>query len=231
MAARVFSNAALIVVACVVSISAQAPDRATVGAQGSGFVLTADGYIATAYHVVRDAARIEIEAPNHKGVMLATLVRQSEENDLAIVRAEGLSSDAIPISFAAGSAVKLGQDAFVLGYPLGALLGSTVRLSTGSIDSLFGVGDDPRMFQISTPVQPGNSGGPLFNSDGQLIGVVVAQLDAGVLFHAIGIIPQNVNFAIKASLLKELVDTLPGHEAIDARPNALARLSRARQIE
>jgi TPR repeat protein len=198
---------------------------------GSGFLLAADGEIATNYHVVKDASRVEVSAPNQRAPLTARIVTKDADNDLAILRADGMTPPAIRISFAPSSSVKVGQDAFVLGYPLSGLLGSTVRLSTGSIDSLFGVRDDPRVFQISAAVQPGNSGGPVFNKDGQLIGVVVAQLDAGQLYRTLGLIPQNVNFAIKGDLLKRLVETLPGHDDIEIRPTTLAGLSRERQVE
>jgi S1-C subfamily serine protease len=198
---------------------------------GTGFVLSASGYIATNYHVVKGSDRIDVKIPGRSTLLPGSLVVKDVGNDLAIIRADGIAPSDAPISFADPSTVRIGQDTFTLGFPLGDLMGSTVRLSTGTIDSLFGIDDDPRVYQISNPVQPGNSGGPLFNKDGQLIGIVVAQLDAKVLYESAGIIPQNVNFAVKASLLKNLVDTLPGGSEIQKRANSLSGVSREKQIE
>ncbi|HZT77383.1 MAG TPA: trypsin-like peptidase domain-containing protein [Vicinamibacterales bacterium] len=198
---------------------------------GTGFVLSRDGYIATNYHVVKNATRIELRLQGQARSLSATVAVKDTRNDLAILRTEKpIQANGAPVTFADPSLVKVGQDVYTLGYPLGDLMGSTVRLSTGTIDSVFGLDDDPRVFQISTPVQPGNSGGPLFNKDGQLVGIVVAQLDAKLLYEAVGIIPQNVNFAVKANFLKNLVDTLPGGGNISTQ-NALIGQSREKQIE
>jgi S1-C subfamily serine protease len=198
---------------------------------GTGFIISGQGYIATNYHVVKDATQIVVRLPGRAAEVSATIVVKDSSNDLAILKADGLPTPPTAIVFAEPSLVKVGQDTFTLGFPLGALMGSTVRLSTGTINSLFGMDDDPRVYQISNPVQPGNSGGPLFNKDGQLIGIVVAQLDAKILYEAVGIIPQNVNFAVKASLLKNLVDTLTVGSQITNQTNNLAGLARDTQAE
>jgi serine protease Do len=180
--------------------------------------------------VVAGASRIELRLPGRSEAIPASVVVKDTRNDLAILRTAPIPG-IIPISFADPSLVKVGQDTFTLGYPLGDLMGTTVRLSTGTIDSLLGLDGDPRMFQISDPVQPGNSGGPLFNKDGQIVGIVVAQLDAKVLYDAIGVIPQNVNFAVKANLLKNLLDTLPDGSQIGKQANGLQGMPREKQVE
>ena len=89
-------------------------------------------------------------------------------------------------------------------------MGDNSRFSSGRINSLYGIQDDPRLLQISNPLQPGNSGGPLFSSKGELIGVVVSSLSAKYFFYDnAGIIPQNVNFAIKISYLRNIFSMLP----------------------
>ena len=178
---------------------------------GTGFILAPSNYVATNYHVIEDAQRIELSIPGY-AVTTATVVIRDAINDLAILRPDRLESvgTSLPaVLFADPARVRIGQDTLTLGYPLGSLMGSTVRLSTGTINSLYGMYDDPRVYQISNPIQPGNSGSPLFDRDGQLIGIVVSQLDAKALYEKEGIIPQNVNFAVKASFLKNLVDALP----------------------
>ena len=71
---------------------------------------------------------------------------------------------------------------------------------------------NPRLFQISNPLQPGNSGGPLFNFKGELVGVVVSSLNAKAFYDNLGIVPQNVNFAIKNSYMKNMLEMLPEGE-------------------
>jgi hypothetical protein len=95
--------------------------------------------------------------------------------------------------------VRLGDAAFVYGFPLNGLLSSNGNFTTGTITALAGIGDDSRMFQISAPVQPGNSGGPLLSQTGSVIGVVSSKLDVLKLVGVTQDISQNVNFAIKAS--------------------------------
>lgn len=85
-------------------------------------------------------------------------------------------------------------------------MGSTPRLATGTINSLYGIDEDPRVFQISNPLQPGNSGGPLFNYSGELVGIVVSGLNAAYFLYYSGIVPQNMNFAVKVNYLSTLLD-------------------------
>ncbi len=87
-------------------------------------------------------------------------------------------------------------------------------LAKGEIASLSGAGDDPRYFQISVPVQPGNSGGALVDERGNVIGIVSAKLDAGAALAASGALPENVNYAVKSSLLLSFLESVP-----DLAPN------------
>ena len=201
------------------------------GVSGTGFLL-GSGYVATNFHVVRDATRIEVRVPSTDKRVPARVVLKDVNNDLAILRGDDLPAPQARITFADPSAVRVGQDAFALGFPLGALMGTSVRLSTGTIDSLAGLQDDPRLYQISNPLQPGNSGGPLFNKDGQLVGIVVSQLDAKLLYEAIGVIPQNINFAVKSTYLRALIEMLPDGEPITKpQGNSLSGLPRDKQVE
>ncbi|HZL35230.1 MAG TPA: trypsin-like peptidase domain-containing protein, partial [Tepidisphaeraceae bacterium] len=83
------------------------------------------------------------------------------------------------------------------------------KLAKGEIASLSGAGDDPRYFQISVPVQPGNSGGALVDERGNVIGIVSAKLDAAVALTASGALPENVNYAVKSSLLLSFLESVP----------------------
>ncbi len=95
----------------------------------------------------------------------------------------------------------------MFGYPLYGALASQGNLTVGVISALAGLGDDSRVMQISAPVQPGNSGGPLLDMSGNVVGVVTAKIDAIRVAELIGDIPQNVNFAIKASVVLAFLDS------------------------
>ena len=161
---------------------------------------------------------------------------KDEKNDIALLRLQdfqydGIYESNIAYSITGSSSVNLGQDTFTLGYPLGDILGSRVKLSSGKIGALFGVSEDPRLFQISNPVQPGNSGGPLFNNNGELIGIVVSSLNAKYFYENLNIIPQNVNFAVKSDYLINLVSMLPESEEIKKRQGQLKDKSLEEQIK
>ena len=87
--------------------------------------------------------------------------------------------------------------------------GLAPKLTRGEISSLSGLQDDPRFFQISVPVQPGNSGGALVDEHGNVIGITSGQLSAIEMLKAAGSLPQNVNYAVKISYARLLLDNIP----------------------
>ena len=95
----------------------------------------------------------------------------------------------------------------VYGFPLSGAIASTGNATTGNVTALAGLRDDTRMLQISAPVQPGNSGGPLMDMTAAVVGVVVSKLDAVKVMEVIGDIPQNINFAIKANVAKGFLES------------------------
>jgi S1-C subfamily serine protease len=101
---------------------------------------------------------------------------------------------------------KLGETVIVAGYPLQGLLGSGLNITTGTVSALTGLGNNSRVLQITAPVQPGNSGGPVLDESGFVAGVVVSKLNAAAVARWTGDIPQNVNFAIKSSVLRGFLE-------------------------
>src|SRR5438876_2446548 len=163
---------------------------------GTGFIITADGFLVTNEHVVRDAAQIRLVAS--AGLISAKVVKVDAANDLALLKAEGRFA-ALPV--AASRAVKLGGTVATVGFPNIGLQGFAPKLAKGEIASLSGAGDDARYFQISVPVQPGNSGGALVDERGNVVGVVSAKLDAWAALSTSGVPQGGMNYAVKSSFL------------------------------
>ena len=168
---------------------------------GSGVVIGTHGEILTNAHVVEDCEIITVQSPLKK-LEKAVLLARDQKNDLAVIRI-AIRLPRLPhFEKAPRSPLRAGDSVVALGYPLSGILASTANLSVGTVSALAGLGDDSRYFQMSAPVQPGNSGGPLLDPSGHLAGIVTAKLDAMRVARFTGDIPQNVNFAIKADVAK-----------------------------
>jgi len=171
---------------------------------GTGCVISSDGYIVSNWHVVSGAERIRVITK--QGVLDAKVVRVDTANDLALLKAEGNFS---PLPIASSRSVRLGATVATVGFPNVGLQGFAPKLAKGEIASLSGAADDARFFQISVPVQPGNSGGALVDERGNTVGVVSAKLSARVAFRSSGAIPENVNYAVKSSYLLSFLESVP----------------------
>jgi TPR repeat protein len=183
---------------------------------GTGFFVSDDGYLLTCYHVVQDAARIAVRTK--AGTFVANIVKVDRANDVALLKVAGKFR---PLPVGSSRAVKLGESVFTIGFPNIELQGFAPKLTKGEISSLTGVQDDPREFQISVAVQPGNSGGPLVNQYGNVVGIVAAQLADIATLETTGSLPQNVNYAVKSSVLNVLLESLPEISAKFPGPNPL----------
>jgi len=179
-------------------------DNKRISSSGTGFIVTNDGYIFTCYHVIKDAKDIQIAIGGKKHP--AKLIREDPINDLALLKINGLFP---ALAFASEGSAKMGQEVFTIGYPNIELQGVNAKFTKGTISSLSGFRDDTRFFQISAPIQLGNSGGGLLDEKGEVIGIVVSRLDSNATFKTSGSIPQNVNYAIKAIYAKAMLCTLP----------------------
>jgi serine protease Do len=182
---------------------------------GTGFFISND-VIATNYHVVADSKEIIISVNQNQYV--AKLLIKDAINDLALLQIQFkdnllerkmFSEQIKPLPVGEVNQVKEGNKVFTIGFPLLQELGKTPRVSEGIINSIYGINDDPRMFQISIPVQPGNSGGPLFNQNGEVIGIITSTINNAYLIINKGTFPQNVNFAVKINYLFNLLELLP----------------------
>lgn len=174
---------------------------AQAGQFGTGFAISPKGYLVTCHHVVRDAERVIVH--HRSGYLEATIVALDPRNDLAILKVDGWPGRYLGLS--SSSEVTHASEVLVAGFPDPTVLGRNPKISTGIVNALSGVRDDPRFIQISAPVQPGNSGGPLLSPSGRVVGVVAAGLNSMDRMTNGGYLPQTVNYAIKTDLILPLL--------------------------
>lgn len=174
------------------------PPGVKLTATGTGFYIAPDGYLVTNAHVVEGCKRMTL-----KGGAELEVLDVEEDQDLALLKAAAAGP---PLMVRDGRGVRLAEDLLVAGFPLGGILSSGINVTVGTVSALAGLGDDDRRFQFTAPVQPGNSGGPVLDMSGNVIGVVVSKLDAMSIQKEVGDIPQNVNFGISLPGLKAFLD-------------------------
>jgi S1-C subfamily serine protease len=173
-----------------------------VSASGTGFFISPDGLLLTAHHLVENAKSIEVVLPN--GNHCAAKVLHAQPGiDLAVLQAECKQAECLPLPMAMDC--KIGEQVFTIGFPATVVLGQDAKFSEGTISSLTGIKGDASVLQVSVPVQPGNSGGPLVNHKGEAIGVVVSSAAPGPFLRATGALPQSVNFAVRSDLCRPLL--------------------------
>ena len=160
---------------------------------GSGFLVNNQGIIATNYHVIEGAKEIYVES--NKKDYKCSIVAIDKINDLAILKIQNFNSN--PIKYTISSITSdTGRSICALGFPYAlSLLGNEIKLTDGIISSTSGYQNDVTTYQISVPVQPGNSGGPLFDENGNVIGIVSSKFTLG----------DNVSYAIKSNYLLKLL--------------------------
>jgi S1-C subfamily serine protease len=174
------------------------------GCAGTGFFVTDDGYFVTCEHVVRGATSFHVMSPS--GSLPARLIKTDRTIDVAVLKVAG-AFRALPV--AAQPRVKLGEAVFTVGFPNPMVQGVEPKLTRGEISSMAGAQDNPRYYQISVQVQPGNSGGALVNESGNAVGVVTSRLDDLATYKASGALPQNVNYAVKGGLVYDFLSGVP----------------------
>ena len=183
---------------------------------GTGFALKG-GYILTNYHVVEEAKDINIygiDGDFNNGVK-ACVVGSDKSNDLALLKIVGnvpTSFNLIPYGFKSNIA-DVGENVYVLGYPLTATMGEEVKLTNGIISAKTGFEGDVSQYQISAPIQPGNSGGPLIDYNGDVIGVICAKHRG----------TENVSYAVKNSQVKNLIESVSDLDIINTENSLLGK--------
>lgn len=181
-------------------------------ASGTGMIFDDIGHCFTNHHVIEGASEIRIFIPSARKTLKARVVASDMANDLAVLKIEDWkpisSSHPTPPPLASASKAKIGDKAFTIGFPLSTFLESQEhKYASGDISATSGISEDRRVFQITTPIQPGNSGGPLCLPDGRVIGVIVSTVNSVAVMRDTKSIPQNINFAVKIDYLKLLASS------------------------
>lgn len=203
------------------------PERPVVIEQkssGSGFAIASNGIIVTNFHVIDGGKSIKVRGLNSdfNKTYSAKILVSDKTNDLAIIQIDDYnftSLGSIPFTIKTELA-GVGENIFVLGYPLRASMGDEIKLTNGIISSKSGFQGEINSYQISAPVQPGNSGGPLFDSQSNLIGIINAK-------H-IG--AENVSYAVKVNYLTNLIDLLSQKPKLQV-VNSLKLKTLSQQVE
>lgn len=194
---------------------------------GSGFIVSNDTYVLTNAHVVKGCRAVTVL---FDGLDVPATVRaRDRRNDLALLR---LPAGKHPIAvFQGNNTLYPGDSVVTIGYPLSEILASEGTVSVGIVNALAGLGNNASLLQISNPIQPGNSGGPLFDMSGHVVGVIVSKLDFAFALETYGTLPQNVNFAIKSTVAMAFLQASEvkyrtQKSAKELRPSDVARKGR-----
>lgn len=187
---------------------------------GTGFFIDKTGYIVTNYHVIENKKSFQVGL-NRNGQTTshtAEIVSSDKQNDLAILKITDTNFqalNALNYNFNT-STIDVGSEVFALGYPMTNLMGEEIKFTDGKISAKSGFQGDITNYQITVPIQPGNSGGPLFDTKGNLVGITASKLVTEMA--------DNVNYAIKTSYLKLLIDAtdekieLPSQHLLTTKP-------------
>ncbi len=198
-----------------VPISSNEPTDTRPKAFATGFFITEDGFLITNQHVIEGVNKVRLITS--AGLISAAVVKVDSANDLALLKADGKFST---LSVTTSRAVKLGSSVATVGFPNIGLQGFAPKLAKGEIASLTGAADDARCFQISVPLQPGNSGGALVDERGNVVGVISSKLNASEALRTNGMLPENVNYAVKSSFLLSFLESVPAVSNRLKEPNA-----------
>jgi S1-C subfamily serine protease len=179
--------------------------KAATGTQtGTGFVISNVGHIVTNAHVIEGCTGDVHGNLTGEAAMSLRVVSNDHANDLALL--QGPATSFKDFARIRDRSIRSGDSVVAIGYPFHGLLTSDFTVTTGIVSSLSGLLNDTRYLQISAAVQPGNSGGPLLDTSGSIVGMVAAKLNAVKFARATGNIPENINFAIKTGTIRDFLD-------------------------
>ena len=170
---------------------------------GSGFIVSKLGHIITNNHVINGCSDLKIIWQGKK--FSGTILHKDKVNDLALIKADFMPSLVFAIS---NKDAELIQDIYVAGYPFGNQISNSIKVTKGIVSSLSGIADNSSHIQIDAALQSGNSGGPIVDDKGNIVGVAVAKLDWAYMVKRFGQLPEDTNFAIKSSVLRSFMKSV-----------------------
>ena len=177
-------------------------DEILPASSGSGFAVTSDGHIVTNYHVIEGCQNVEI---TYKGQTIpATVISFDLNNDLALLKSDFKPLYTFPLSRKNPYTL---MDIYVAGYPFGYDISTPVKITRGIVSSLAGIGNNFSQVQIDAAIQPGNSGGPIFDNKGNAVGVAVSKLDLEIMMDSYGVVPEGTNFGIKSNVVINFLES------------------------
>jgi S1-C subfamily serine protease len=169
---------------------------------GTAFFVTWEGHLITNHHVIQNREKVHVQLGGGD-LVSALVIGVDAENDLALLRVDAIRR---PLPLHSQADLIKGEEVFALGYPLPSLQGQEQKATFGRVNALSGAKGDVRFAQMDVPIQPGNSGGPLLNKHGEVVGVVSAMLHPQTVMEMAGVVPQNVNYALKSSFVSEILE-------------------------
>ena len=221
------------------------------GNAGSGFFISKAGHVITNQHVVSKCKRVTV-GDNARKQVTADILETDRSNDLALLKISStkmasaetkslmqkLGIKIVPLAskgLMRSEDVELGERVLVAGYPYGEIFSSTIKVTGGMVSAVRGLGDDSSQFQMDAAVQPGSSGGPIYDGNGNIVGVVIAQLNKLKFAKMTGSMPENVNFGIKASTVRQFLKTsgLPTKWSRRSKPmtsKELAKIAKSQTV-
>jgi hypothetical protein len=169
---------------------------------GSGFAVSSNGHVVTNHHVIKGCQKVKI---HDKGKSIAaTVVTYDPRNDLALLKGNFRPSAVLSLS---ADSPEILQDVYVAGYPFGRKVSTSIKVTRGIISSLTGIGNNFSQIQIDAALQPGNSGGPILDDKGNVVGVAVSRLDKIKALKKFGSLPENTNFGVKTSVVRSILES------------------------
>ena len=188
--------------------SSPTPSTSVSEVAGSCFFVSPNGIVVTNYHVINGKSQFKII--DNSGAQFNAVIEKSDpSNDLVVMKVNTQNHKYLNI--ASFSSLKTGQEIFSVGYPVSAVLGTEVKFTNGVVSSTTGPQNMANMFQMTVPIQPGNSGGPVLNNEGQVVGIATSSASVDTFLEQTGTLPQNVNWAIKSEYLS-LLTGISGRE-------------------
>ena len=199
------------------------PNKVISASSGSGFAVSSSGHVITNHHVIEGCQKVKI---HHKGeAIAATIITYDLKNDLALLKGNFRPSTVLPLS---ADSPEILQDVIVAGYPFGRRVSTSIKVTRGIISALTGIENNFSEIQIDAALQPGNSGGPIVDDRGNVVGVAVSRLDKKWALKRFGSLPENTNFGVKTSVVRSILESsnisIPGHSRSSISKSKLAKM-------